>query len=166
MSLILRRVARRAAGLAPRAGAVAPSLAPGAAGAPIRWHGGAGTFDAGAEDVRVVFVAGDGTETEVVAKAGQDLLDIAHRNDIDMEGACEGSIACSTCHVILDDDVFDQLEEATEEEDDMLDMAPGLTDTSRLGCQVVVTSDLDGIRVQLPKQTRNFYVDGHKPTPH
>ncbi len=48
----------------------------------------------------------------------------------------------------------------------MLDMAPGLTDTSRLGCQVVVTSDLDGIRVQLPKQTRNFYVDGHKPTPH
>ena len=116
MSLVLRRVARRAAGLAPRAGAVAPSLAPGAAGAPIRWHGGAGTFDAGAEDVRVVFVAGDGTETEVVAKAGQDLLDIAHRNDIDMEGACEGSIACSTCHVILDDDVFDQLEEATEEE--------------------------------------------------
>lgn len=116
LSLVMRRGLRRAAGLAPRVGAVAPRLAPAAACVPIRWHGGAGTFDAGAEDVRVVFVAGDGKETEVVAKAGQDLLDIAHRNDIDMEGACEGSIACSTCHVILDDDVFDKLEEATEEE--------------------------------------------------
>jgi len=86
------------------------------AGAQLRWHGGAGDFDASAADVRVIFVAGDGSETEVKAKAGQDLLDVAHRNEVDLEGACEGSIACSTCHVILEDGVFDSLEEATEEE--------------------------------------------------
>jgi len=76
-----------------------------------------------------------------------------------MEGACEGSIACSTCHVILDDDVYDSLPEPCEEEDDMLDMAPGLTESSRLGCQVFLTTAMDGIRVKLPMATRNFYVD-------
>lgn len=109
--------------------------------------------------VKVTFVYSDGKEHEVVAREGQDLLSVAHRHGIEMEGACEGSIACSTCHVILDEDVFDSLPEACEEEDDMLDMAPGLTETSRLGCQVFLTTALDGIRVQLPMATRNFYVD-------
>ena len=89
-------------------------------------------------------------------------MDTARAHDVDLEGACEASVACSTCHVILDDDTFDLLEdtglEATEEEDDMLDMAVGLTMTSRLGCQIVVSPELEGIKIQLPAATRNFYV--------
>ena len=102
----------------------------------------------------------------VDAPVGQNLLEIAHRNGIELEGACECSVACSTCHVILDCDVFDALPEPCEDEDDMLDQAPGLTETSRLGCQVVVTEDMEGTVVELPMFTRNFYVDGHVPEPH
>jgi ferredoxin len=89
------------------------------------------------------------------------LMRVAHANGIDLEGACEGVCACSTCHVILDEDVYSSLPEASEDEEDMLDQAFGLTLTSRLGCQVILTPDLDGIKVQLPSATRNFYVDGH-----
>merc|ERR1712032_894137 len=83
-----------------------------------------------------------------------------------LAGACECSIACSTCHVILEDEVYDRLEEPEEEEDDMLDLAFGLTPTSRLGCQIIVTEDMDNITVDLPAATRNMYVDGHVPQPH
>ncbi|EGR29082.1 hypothetical protein IMG5_163380 [Ichthyophthirius multifiliis] len=76
------------------------------------------------------------------------------------------SLACSTCHVILDDKVYNQLPSASLEEEDLLDLAFGLTDTSRLGCQVKVDKNFENTRVKLPKATRNFYVDGHKPQPH
>eukprot|EP01035_Chromulina_nebulosa_P018668 gene18668-24415_t len=83
-----------------------------------------------------------------------------------MEGACEGVCACSTCHIILESDIFNKLPEPSEREEDMLDQAFGLTSTSRLGCQVIVTKEYDGLTVQLPSATRNFYVDGHKPKHH
>ena len=73
-------------------------------------------------------------EIWVKAREGESLLDVAHNNQIDLEGACESSLACSTCHVILEDEIFDSLEEACEEEEDLLDLAFGLTHTSRLGC--------------------------------
>ncbi|KIM28250.1 hypothetical protein M408DRAFT_8910 [Serendipita vermifera MAFF 305830] len=91
---------------------------------------------------------------------GDSLLDLAHEHDIDMEGACEGSVACSTCHVILTPEHYDKLEEPEDDENDMLDMAFGLTDTSRLGCQVKLSKDLEGMIVTLPSATRNFFVDG------
>ena len=75
-------------------------------------------------------------------------------------GACEGSVACSTCHVILEPEHYDILPEPEDDENDMLDMAFGLTDTSRLGCQVQVTKELDGMTVTLPSATRNMFVDG------
>ncbi|KAJ2354813.1 mitochondrial matrix iron-sulfur protein [Coemansia erecta] len=93
-------------------------------------------------------------------------MELAHENDVDLEGACEGACACSTCHVILEDEVFDSLPEPTDEENDMLDLAFGLTDTSRLGCQVLLTPEMDGMRIKLPSATRNFYVDGAKPAHH
>ena len=89
---------------------------------------------------------------------GESLLQVAHQNDIDLEGACEGVCACSTCHLILPKELYDTLEEPSEDEEDMLDMAFGLTDTSRLGCQITVTENMEGIRLQMPKATRNFYV--------
>ena len=87
---------------------------------------------------------------------------MAHNNGIDLEGACEQSLACSTCHCILDPEVYDELEEPCEEEEDLLDLAYGLTHTSRLGCQVKVSRDMDGMVVTLPSATRNFYVDKNK----
>lgn len=75
-------------------------------------------------------------------------------------GACERSVACSTCHVILTPEDYDRLPEPEDDENDMLDMAFGLTDTSRLGCQVILTKALDGITATLPAATRNMYVDG------
>uniref|UniRef100_A0A6B2LTH3 2Fe-2S ferredoxin-type domain-containing protein n=1 Tax=Arcella intermedia TaxID=1963864 RepID=A0A6B2LTH3_9EUKA len=95
------------------------------------------------------------------------MLDIAHANNIDLEGACEASLACSTCHVIVEDTKFyDKIPEPSDEENDMLDLAFGLTDKSRLGCQVLLTKELDGITLRLPRATRNMAVDGHVPKPH
>ena len=101
-------------------------------------------------------------EIWVNAREGESVLDVAHNNHIDLEGACESSLACSTCHVILDSEIYDTLEEPCEEEEDLLDLAFGLTHTSRLGCQVKVTREMEGMTVKLPSATRNFYVDKTK----
>ena len=108
---------------------------------------------------KVTFIDRDGTHIEVEAPVGLSLLEIARQNGIDIEGACEGSLACSTCHVIVAADDFERLEEPTEDEEDMLDLAFGLTRTSRLGCQIIVTEELDGLTVTLPQETRNQLLD-------
>ncbi len=104
----------------------------------------------------MTFIERDGTRREVDAPAGLSVLEIAHRHGIDIEGACEGSLACSTCHVIVDPDWFAKLASPTEDEEDMLDLAFGLEKTSRLGCQIVITEALDGLVVRLPAATRNL----------
>jgi 2Fe-2S ferredoxin len=105
---------------------------------------------------KMTFIERDGNAKTVEAPAGLSVLEIAHQNDIDIEGACEGSLACSTCHVIVEDAWYDRLEEASEDEEDMLDLAFGLTKTSRLGCQIVMREELDGLVVQLPEQVTNW----------
>jgi ferredoxin, 2Fe-2S len=105
---------------------------------------------------RMVFIERDGTHREVDAPLGLSVLEIAHKHDIDIEGACEGSLACSTCHVIVDSEWYELLKDASEDEEDMLDLAFGLTATSRLGCQIVMTEELDGLVVRLPASTRNL----------
>jgi len=107
---------------------------------------------------KMTFVYADGTEIVVDAPLGQSVLEIAHKNQIPLEGACEGSLACSTCHVIVEKQFYEQLPEASEDEEDMLDLAFGLTHTSRLGCQIIMTEALDGLRVALPSATRNMMV--------
>jgi ferredoxin len=104
----------------------------------------------------IIFVNKDGSETTVDAPVGLSVLEIAHHNDIDLEGACEGSLACSTCHVIVDEEFYSILDEASEEEEDMLDLAFGLTSTSRLGCQIIISEKLDGLKVKLPRETKNI----------
>ena len=104
---------------------------------------------------RVTFVTADGERRDIDVEEGQTILEIAHRNGIDLEGACEGALACSTCHVIVDPAFYDRLGEPSEDEEDMLDLAFGLTHTSRLGCQITVTRELDGIVLTLPAATRN-----------
>jgi 2Fe-2S ferredoxin len=105
---------------------------------------------------KMTFIERDGTRREVDAPLGLSVLEIAHKNDIDIEGACEGSLACSTCHVIVDPEWYELLKEASEDEEDMLDLAFGLTATSRLGCQIIITEELDGLIVKLPSSTRNL----------
>lgn len=116
--------------------------------------------------INVTFLSPDGKETPCSGELGQDLMRLAHENDVDLEGACEGACACSTCHVILAPEVYQRLPAPSVEEEDMLDLAFGLTRTSRLGCQVKLRRDLEGMRVQLPSATRNMAVDGFKPKPH
>ena len=105
---------------------------------------------------KMVFIERDGTRREVDAPVGLSVLEIAHKYGIDIEGACEGSLACSTCHVIVDPEWYEVLADANEDEDDMLDLAFGLTQTSRLGCQIIITEELDGLTVKLPAATRNM----------
>lgn len=107
---------------------------------------------------KMVFIERDGSRREVDAPLGLSVLEIAHKYDIDIEGACEGSLACSTCHVIVDPDWYELLKDATEDEEDMLDLAFGLTQTSRLGCQIIMTEELDGLTVRLPAATRNMLI--------
>ena len=151
----------------------------------------------------------DNSTKTVQVAVGKNLMEAAHDNDIDLEGACEGSLACSTCHIVLESqEMFDKLPEADDDENDMLDLAFGLTEvswildifarlscslacslthlrtrsptcvlaysptyslvrqTSRLGCQVIASEELDGVSVRIPSATRNFAVDGHIPKPH
>ena len=93
---------------------------------------------------------------EVKAVPGVSVLDVALENNIDIEGACGGQMACSTCHVVVDKDLYDKLPTKVEEEDDMLDLAWGLTDTSRLCCQIKVTDLLEGKTFKVPKDTHNM----------
>lgn len=107
---------------------------------------------------KITFVYPDGVEKTFEAPVGISVLEIAHKNEIPLEGACEGSLACSTCHVIIDPAFYEKLASASEEEEDMLDLAFGLTHTSRLGCQIIMSDALDGLRVTLPSATRNMMV--------
>ncbi|KAI9493232.1 2Fe-2S ferredoxin-type domain-containing protein [Zychaea mexicana] len=133
--------------------------------APALWHGKPGVAK-GDGPYTVNFVMPDGEEISVKAVEGDTMLDLAQRYDIDLECACEGSLACSTCHVILEPEYYDKMEEPSDEENDMLDLAFGLTETSRLGCQIEMNDELDGLTVRLPSATRNMRVDGSKPVHH
>jgi ferredoxin len=106
---------------------------------------------------RVRFHKADGTlDKEVEAKPGQRLLDVAWANGQPLEGACEGVMACSTCHVIVDAEDFARLPPASEEEEDLLDIAAHVTRTSRLACQILLNNDLKSLSVRMPPGARNW----------
>ncbi len=107
--------------------------------------------------MRVHFLHADGKgRTDAEAQPGDSLLDIAQRYLMPLEGTCEGQMACSTCHVIVAKEDFGRLPEASEMEEDMLDLAAGVRRTSRLACQIVLTADLDGLTVAIPAESRNM----------
>eukprot|EP00300_Choanocystis_sp_HF-7_P002375 c11813_g1_i1.p2 GENE.c11813_g1_i1~~c11813_g1_i1.p2 ORF type:complete len:157 (-),score=37.18 c11813_g1_i1:336-806(-) len=127
------------------------------------WHSSDPGWKGDGRPCKVTFVTPEGEEFAVAGEMGQHLLAIAHENGIDLEGACEAALACSTCHVIVDEKFYSKIPTPKDEEDDMLDLAFGLTDTSRLGCQIFMTPALDGIRVTIPSATRNFQVEAFVP---
>jgi 2Fe-2S ferredoxin len=110
------------------------------------------------ETVKIIFIH-KGEKKEFQVPVGTTVLEAAHNNDIDLEGACEGSLACSTCHVVVEKDFYDKLQAPTEDEEDMLDLAFGLTQTSRLGCQIVMSKELDGLTLIVPDETRNVSIN-------
>ena len=108
-------------------------------------------------EVCVKFVSADGEDvTEVKAATGDSLLTVAQIHDQPLEGTCEGQMACSTCHVIIDTGDFDKLPEASDMEEDMLDLAAGVRKSSRLACQITLTQELDGLTVTIPSESNNM----------
>ncbi|EJW02180.1 hypothetical protein EDEG_03376 [Edhazardia aedis USNM 41457] len=106
------------------------------------------------------------TKKLIYGHEGETVLTAAHKNKIDLEGACEGSLACSTCHVILDKNIYDKLNNISDREYDLLDQAYGLTSTSRLGCQIEIDDRLKNAQIKIPRATRNMAIDGYIPKPH
>ncbi|MGB5098787.1 MAG: 2Fe-2S iron-sulfur cluster-binding protein [Porticoccaceae bacterium] len=95
------------------------------------------------------FVTTSGETLSLAAENGRSIMEVAKANDLPMLAACGGALACATCHVIVDEDWYDRLDPPSEDEEDLLDTAHGLTPTSRLSCQILVSDALDGIRVTL-----------------
>jgi ferredoxin-2, mitochondrial len=101
--------------------------------------------------VKICFVSSEGERVVAQTEAGSNLLEVAQAAGMPLEGTCEGQMACSTCHVIIAGEWFARLAPASDDEEDMLDLAAGVTQTSRLSCQIELTEELDGIEVQIPK---------------
>jgi ferredoxin len=106
--------------------------------------------------IKVRFSDTQGNVTEGEGEAGQSLLEVGQALGLPLEGTCEGQMACSTCHVIVDAEWFDKLAEASEEEEDMLDFAAGVRRTSRLSCQIDLTQALDGLSVTVPAEAHDM----------
>ncbi len=106
--------------------------------------------------IKVVFVSANGDEQSVDVKIGDNLLEVGQAAGQPLEGTCEGQMACSTCHVIIDKDWFGKLPKASEDEEDMLDLATGARRTSRLACQINLTEQLNGMKVSVPSESRNM----------
>ena len=106
--------------------------------------------------VKVTFISANGDRVEAEGQPGQRLLELAQTADQPLEGTCEGQMACSTCHVIVTPDWFGKLPRASEDEEDMLDLAAGVARTSRLSCQIELTDALDGLEVCIPGESRDM----------
>ncbi|XP_054646701.1 adrenodoxin isoform X1 [Dunckerocampus dactyliophorus] len=117
-----------------------------------------GTQPLRSNKVTVHFVNRDGEKITVEGSPGDSLLDVVINEDLDFDGfgACEGTLACSTCHLIFDEDVYKKLGPVTDEEMDMLDLAYGLTDTSRLGCQICLSRSLEGMVARVPESVADI----------
>ncbi|MBD3728937.1 MAG: 2Fe-2S iron-sulfur cluster binding domain-containing protein [Sphingomonadales bacterium] len=106
--------------------------------------------------MQVIFISPKGEKVEAQGAAGDTLLSLGQNAGLPLEGTCEGQMACSTCHVIVAADWFDRLPEASEEEEDMLDLAAGVQRTSRLSCQIELTDALDGLVVSVPAESHDM----------
>jgi ferredoxin len=106
--------------------------------------------------VRVNFITADGARVAAEGEAGAMLLEVAQAAGMPLEGTCEGQMACSTCHVVVQPDWFARLPKASADEEDMLDLAAGVARTSRLSCQIALTEALDGLEVRIPEESRDM----------
>jgi len=106
--------------------------------------------------VKVTFITDKGEAVEAEGKPGDRLLAVGQAAGMPLEGTCEGQMACSTCHVVVAKEWFDRLPRASEDEEDMLDLAAGVRRTSRLACQIELTTELEGLEVTIPGESRDM----------
>lgn len=106
--------------------------------------------------VKVTFITAQDQRIEREAAPGTRLLELGQNAGLPLEGTCEGQMACSTCHIVVAAEWFDKLAPASDDEEDMLDLAAGVTRTSRLSCQIVLTEALDGLEVRVPEEARDM----------
>ena len=106
--------------------------------------------------VQVCFVNADGERTLAKGEVGTRLLEVAQGAGMPLEGTCEGQMACSTCHVIVDAEWFARFPAASDDEEDMLDLAADVARTSRLSCQITLTEELDGLEVRIPGESHDM----------
>ena len=106
--------------------------------------------------IQVNFITASGDKVTAEAEEGFSLLEVGQAAGMPLEGTCEGQMACSTCHVIVAPDWFGKLPRASEDEEDMLDLAAGVARTSRLSCQIVLDEGLDGLEVRIPGESRDM----------
>ena len=105
--------------------------------------------------VKVTFITEKGDKVEAEGAEGISLLEVGQAAGLPLEGTCEGQMACSTCHVIVDPEWFDRLKTASDDEEDMLDLAAAVERTSRLSCQILLSEGLEGLTVRIPRETRD-----------
>ena len=106
--------------------------------------------------VTVTFVTANEERITAQAPTGDNLLRLGQAAGMPLEGTCEGQMACSTCHVIVAREWFEKLPRATEDEEDLLDLAAGVRPTSRLSCQIELTAALDGLEVRIPGDSHDM----------
>ena len=106
--------------------------------------------------VGVVFLTANGQKVAAEAAPGARLLEVGQGAGLPLEGTCEGQMACSTCHVVVAAEWFDKLKPASDDEEDMLDLAAGITRTSRLSCQILLDDALDGLEVRIPAEANDM----------
>jgi len=106
--------------------------------------------------IKVTFITDKGERVSAEAATGTRLLELAQAKGLPLEGTCEGQMACSTCHVIVAPDWFGKLDPASDDEEDMLDLAAGVARTSRLSCQIMLSEALDGLEVGIPGESRDM----------
>jgi ferredoxin len=106
--------------------------------------------------MKVTFETAKGESVEAQCAAGDDLLRVGQAAGMPLEGTCEGQMACSTCHVVIAPEWFEHVPEASEEEEDMLDLAAAVEPTSRLACQIILTEELDGLTVKIPSESHDM----------
>ncbi|XP_074072739.1 adrenodoxin, mitochondrial [Macrotis lagotis] len=135
------------------AGSRAAAGRPGSAACPGARHLSLSARRSSEDTVTIHFINRDGDKLTTQGKVGDTLLDVVVNNNLDIDGfgACEGTLACSTCHLVFEEHIFEKLDPVTDEENDMLDLAFGLTDTSRLGCQICLTKSMNNMTVRVPE---------------
>ncbi|MEN9717727.1 MAG: hypothetical protein RIQ99_605 [Pseudomonadota bacterium] len=106
--------------------------------------------------VKVTFISAQGETVTAEGGVGDSLLSVGQHADLPLEGTCEGQMACSTCHVIVAAEWFGKLPPASDDEEDMLDLAAGVSRTSRLACQIVLSDALDGLEVRIPGESHDM----------
>lgn len=102
-----------------------------------------------AEDLKIYVTDLDGREHALDAIEGWRVMEIIRDHDLSIKAECGGACCCATCHVYVDEDWLEKLYPPVEEEEDMLDQARGVEDNSRLSCQIIMSADLDGLRLKL-----------------